>query len=68
VSVLMNAPANVQSVSVPSTASATTVKSLTGLVSPVYPGPHVYVVVSGQISADPADIPQLFQAGFRVVT
>jgi hypothetical protein len=68
VSILMNAPANVQSVSVPSTAAATTVKSLTGLVSPVYPGPHVYVVVNGQISADPLDIPELYVAGFRVVT
>ena len=65
--VVMAAPANATSISVPSTAATTIVTSPTGLKMPVYPAPNVYVVSGGQIFADPADIPQLFLAGFRVV-
>jgi hypothetical protein len=69
-SILMNAPHGVTSVSVPvdSTPENTPiVQSATGLRTPVYPAPHVYVVSAGQIEADTADVSYLVQNGFIVV-
>ena len=65
--VIMSAPGGLSSVSVPSTAATTIVQSPTGLKSGVTPPNIVYSAVNGQIFANPADIPQLFLAGFRVV-
>ena len=70
--IAMIAPAGVTSISVPSQAFAATgaliVQSPTGLKSPIFPANVVYQVVAGQISAQPADVPALVQAGFRVAS
>jgi hypothetical protein len=65
--VIMNAPAGLQSIAVPSTAEPTIVTSITGLKTPVCPQNVVYTVSGGQIFANPGDIPQLYLVGFRVV-